>query len=339
VALLQGKTRGHDQEANRRTGDALCRQAAAMGADIALFPEMWNIGYCYEAADAEGRSGGQACPAPACDDIWRAPELWGHTDAYVDPFERRRAALDAWRARAVDRDGAFVSHFAGLAGELGMAIAITYLERWPGGPRNTVSLFDRRGVPALTYAKVHTCDFDLPEAMLTPGDGFPVCQIETAAGPVKLGAMICFDREFPESARALMLGGAEVILVPNACDMDEFRIAQTRVRACENLAGIAVANYPSPRCNGHSVAFHPMVYDERGAARDNRVVEAGEAEGVYLARFDLDDLRRYRTREAWGNAFRRPHRYGRLTDETVEAPFVRVNAQNERWDQTRRFAE
>ena len=41
-----------------------------------------------------------------------------------------------------------------------MAIALTYLERWPGGPRNTVLLIDRYGEMVLTYAKVHTCDFD-----------------------------------------------------------------------------------------------------------------------------------------------------------------------------------
>ena len=39
-----------------------------------------------------------------------------------------------------------------------MAIALTYLERWPGGPHDTVSLIDRHGELVLTYAKVNTCD-------------------------------------------------------------------------------------------------------------------------------------------------------------------------------------
>ena len=38
--------------------------------------------------------------------------------------------------------------------------------------------------------------------------------------------MICYDREFPESARILMLQGAELILVPNACGLDLNRLAQ-----------------------------------------------------------------------------------------------------------------
>ena len=48
---------------------------------------------------------------------------------------------------------------------------------------------------------MHTCAFDLPEAALTPGDSFEVCALDTAAGEVRVGAMICYDREFPESAQ------------------------------------------------------------------------------------------------------------------------------------------
>jgi len=107
-------------------------------------------------------------------------------------------------AVAVAADGSFVGHFRALSRELGMAIALTYLERWTGAPRNSVSVIDRWGEIALTYAKVHTCDFGM-EAACTPGDGFPVATLDTAAGPVRVGAMICYDREFPESARILML--------------------------------------------------------------------------------------------------------------------------------------
>jgi predicted amidohydrolase len=71
----------------------------------------------------------------------------------------------------------------------------------------------------------------------SPGDGFPVAELATRDGVVSVSAMICFDREFPESARALALGGAELILVPNACELGpgtpEFgdaRLAQLRER-------------------------------------------------------------------------------------------------------------
>jgi N-carbamoylputrescine amidase len=78
-----------------------------------------------------------------------------------------------------------------LAQELDMAIALTYLEKRDGAPRCSLSLIDRRGEIALTYAKVHTCDFD-KEAVLTPGDDLSVCTLDTGAGPVRIGAMIYF---------------------------------------------------------------------------------------------------------------------------------------------------
>jgi predicted amidohydrolase len=171
-----------------------------------------------------------------------------------------------------------------------------------------VSLIDRHGELVLSYAKVHTCDFDPVEATCTLGDGFPVCTLETAHGPVKVGAMICYDREFPESARLLMLGGAELILVPNVCDLD---------------------------ANGHSIAFDLIAFTEKGS-RDSLVVEAGEQEGVYLACFDLEAIREYRARESWGNAFRKPHRYGLLVEQRVEEPFVRVNIHGERYQSSQR---
>ena len=88
-----------------------------------------------------------------------------------------------------------------------------YLEEYDPLPRNTLTVFDRHGKVVLTYSKVHTCDFEA-ERNLTPGNDFMCLDLNTATGNVKLGAMICYDREFPESARILMLKGAEVILVP-----------------------------------------------------------------------------------------------------------------------------
>jgi N-carbamoylputrescine amidase len=280
VALLQVEAAGYDQAENLRRGELACRRAAELGADVALFPEMWNIGYGFEGAGAPGD-------------------------------------LDRWRARAVLPDGPFVARFGSLAAELGTAIAITYLEEWPGAPRNSVTLFDRRGAPVLTYAKVHTCAFDQPEASLTPGESFPVVALDTPVGPVRVGAMICYDREFPETARILALNGAELILVPNACPMEENRTCQLRTRAFEDMVAVALANYPATHadCDGHSVAFHPCVYSPEGESQDPLVVRAGREAEIALARFDLAALREWRRREVWGTKFRRPSLYGRLVEE------------------------
>ena len=327
VALLQMSSCGSDQEANLAKGEGFCRRARDMGADIALFPEMWNIGYTFKRAP-NPHSG-----PPGSGDLWRAPGLWEAGEP--SPDSGLEGAIAAWQAQAIRRDSPFVAHFRGLARELGMAIALTYLEEWDGPPRNSVSLIDRHGEIALTYAKVHTCDFDLPEMALTPGDDFYVCDLDTEAGNVRVGAMICYDREFPESARILMLKGAEIILTPNACDLEANRLGQFRARAYENAVGVAMANYAAPQLNGCSVAYHPVAFDASGP-KDTLVVQAGEGEGVYLAGFDMDEIRDYRARETWGNAFRRPHRYGALTSLHVEEPFVRVDARGERYDRARR---
>jgi predicted amidohydrolase len=318
VALLQMAPAGADQEANAAKGERFCRQAKAMGADIALFPEMWNIGY-------QGYAEQKDEPEH---NLWRNPTLWAEGEDSL--WETSRAARERWQAQAIPREGPWVGRFRKLARELEMAIGVTYLEEWSGAPRNTITLIDRYGADALTFAKVHTCAFSLMEAALTPGDGFPVADLDTALGSVRVGSMICYDREFPESARLLMLGGAELVLVPNACEMERHRIRQLATRAVENMFAVSLTNYAAPNENGHSMAFDPIAFDERGS-RETLVIEAGEAEGVYLASFDLDAIRDYRRREAWADAFRRPGLYGRLTELSVTPPFQRVNQRGEQF--------
>jgi len=324
IALLQMAACGNDQPANLAKGEAFCRRARAMGADLALFPEMWNIGYTSFAPDTNGME----------DDIWKAPALWSQASQPTASPELEQARV-RWQAQAIKQDGSFVQHFQMLARELQMAIAPTYLEQWPAAPRNSVSLIDRRGELLMTYAKVHTCDFAAMEAACTPGEEFSVCTLETEHGSLQVGTMICYDREFPESARILMLKGAEIILVSNACEMEANRLGQLRTRAYENMVGVALANYAAPDANGHSVAYDPIGFDEHGS-RNPLVIEAGESEGIYLATFDLDLIRAHRERETWGNAFRRPQRYSLLTSLTVDPPFVRVNIHGERYDHFRR---
>lgn len=256
-------------------------------------------------------------------DIALFPEMW--STGYHIPRD-----ADALKAAAVPSDGAFVTAFGRLAAELQMAIGVTFLEQYEPLPRNSFCLFDRFGRKVLCYAKVHTCDFG-EESLLTPGEGFDVCTLDTAQGSVKIGAMICFDREFPESARILMLKGAEIILVPNACPMEINRLSQLRARAYENMLGIATANYPGgfPDCNGHSSAFDGIAYrPSDSASRDTLIIEAGERPGIYMADFPVDELREYRGHEVHGNAYRRPRRYGLLVSERREAPFIRDDYRN-----------
>jgi predicted amidohydrolase len=282
VALLQLLPE-NTLEGNLHKGIVNCKRAKEMGADIALFPEMWSTGYTIPEAAAE------------------------------------------LEAKAMPADSEFVNSFGQLAESLDMAIGITFLERYAPSPRNTLCVFDRFGKRILTYAKVHTCDFS-EECRLTAGDDFSIADLDTVQGSVRIGAMICYDREFPESARILMLKGAEIILVPNACPMEINRLSQLRARAYENMLGIATVNYPlgQPDCNGHSTAFDGMAYRAcEPGSRDTLIVEAGEREGIYLANFPMDEIREYRKSEVHGNAYRHPQKYTLLTAETIEEPFIR----------------
>ena len=283
IALLQIAA-GDTLAGTLDKGISFCRKAKEIGADIALFPEMFSNGY----------------------NIYGRP-------------------VSDWVREAIPADHAFVQAFQALSNELNMAIGITLLEECGTGPRNTLILFDRFGNQVLKYSKVHTCDFDV-ERNLTPGDGFHVAGLPTESGTVKVGAMICFDRVFPEGARILMLKGAEIILVPNACPMEINRLSQLRARAYENMLGIATCNYPIsvPDCNGHSSAFDGVAYlPELSGSRDTCILEADGSEGVWIADFDMDMIRGYRRKEVHGNAYRHPGKYKILCAEEIHEPFVR----------------
>lgn len=251
-------------------------------------------------------------------DIALFPEMW--SSGYQIPEN-----LGQLRSLAVPKDGEFVQCYRELARELDMAIGITFLEAFEPFPRNTITLFDRHGKEMYTYAKVHTCDFG-DECRLTAGEDFYVADLDTKKGMVRVGSMICYDREFPESARILMLKGAEILLVPNACPMEINRISQLRGRAYENMVGIATVNYPDaqPDCNGHSTAFDGIAYRPQDeGSRDTLFMEADESEGIFMADFPIDEIREYRSREVHGNAYRHPAKYKLLVAEEIREPFIR----------------
>lgn len=254
-------------------------------------------------------------------DIALFPEMWSCGYNIIS------RPVDSWIGEAVPADSGFINKFGELAKELNMAIGITFLEKYGRNPRNSIVLFDRFGQRKLSYAKVHTCDFDV-ERNLTPGEDFYVAEIDTVScGMVKTGAMICYDREFPESARILMLKGAELILVPNACPMEINRLSQLRARAYENMLAVATCNYPEtvPDCNGGSSVFDGVAYlPELENSRDTCILQADGKEGIYIAELDLERLREYRKTEVHGNAYRRPLKYKTLIDTKIEEPFIRA---------------
>jgi N-carbamoylputrescine amidase len=279
VAMLQIAPFGDDQGKNLARGVRACRDAKALGADLAVFPELWSIG---------------AAAAP------------------LDPDGRRN-----WIASAIDRKSSFFQAFAALAREQEMNIAVTYLEAHQPLPRNTVSILNRRGEVVLNYSKVFICNFGKNELAkpnpsapeigcdvnCSPGESFDVCTLDGAEGQVTVGAMICADREFPEAATQLMLNGADLVVVPNSCTWDEIRTAGLKTRAFENLVGIAMTNYPGP--NRGSSQAHSCVAWRAGLSVDALIAKAGEQEEILLATFDVDEIREFRKVEMWRVDYRK----------------------------------
>ncbi|MCR5608276.1 MAG: carbon-nitrogen hydrolase family protein [Lachnospiraceae bacterium] len=238
-------------------------------------------------------------------DIALFPEMW--SNGYYLPQQKSEI-----NNLAIKKNSDFIKAFSNLAAELDMAIGITFLEEHNPRPLNSVIFFDRFGKEILHYSKVHTCAFSL-ERVLDAGGEFYTADLDFGRGVVKIGTMICFDREFPESARILMLKGAELILAPNACPMEINRLSAIRTRAYENMVAVATCNYPEghPDCNGKSTLFDGVPWNENGS-RDMCVFEAPISCGVYVAELDLDSLRTHRKNDIMGDKYRRPDKYNIL---------------------------
>lgn len=204
------------------------------------------------------------------------------------------------------------------AKNLNIGLAATALTKGKNAPQNTAFIIDKNGNMIMKYSKVHTCDF-ADEKVLESGSEFKICDFDG----VKLGVMICYDREYPESARVLMLKGAEIILVPNDCCSMTPRVNALSTRAYENMCGIAMAN-PNGLNAGKSCAFSPVCWDKNGICVDHTLAMADEmTEGIFYAEFDMDKIRDYRKHEMMGNTFRKVKAYTELLNDEIKEPFIR----------------
>lgn len=218
------------------------------------------------------------------------------------------------------REHPCVAPMSELAKELGVAIPVSIFER--EGPHyfNSLVMLDADGSPLGVYRKSHIPDGPgyQEKYYFRPGDtGFRVWN--TRHG--RLGVGICWDQWYPESARAMMLQGAEVLFYPTAIGSEphdkELDTADPWRRA---MQGHAVSNIV-PVVGSNRTGFEDVtevgqtfygssfICDHRGD------IVAGfgrEDEGVLTATFDLDYVDRHRA--AWGFfRDRRTDLYGALS--------------------------
>jgi predicted amidohydrolase len=188
-----------------------------------------------------------------------------------------------------------------VAADAGIAIVAGLPEQAPsGGIWNTALLVDGTGAEVTRYRKTHLFG-PLDRGLFVAGAsvGAPV-----ELGGVRISLLVCYDVEFPETVRAAVRAGADVVLVPTAQMEPYARIAEQLIwtRAWESQVYIAYVNRSGEegelRYVGRSSIVSPTgeVLDALGpdtptglvvATVDTDVVARSRAENPYL-----DDLRR-----------------------------------------------
>ena len=240
--------------------------------------------------------------------------------------QERRYAFYSYAAPV--RENPAVQRFQQVARELSVVLPVSFYERDGNRLFNSIAMIDADGSLLGVYRKTHIPDdhYYQEKFYFTPGDtGF--CVWDTAYG--KVGVGICWDQWFPETARAMALLGAEMLLYPTAigsepildCDsMPHWRRCM-QGHAAANLMPLAAANRvgleqvePCAENGGQRSALRfygsSFIADDTGAL----VCEAGrEEECVLIASFDLDAIAENRLN--WGiYRDRRPDCYRILTE-------------------------
>jgi N-carbamoylputrescine amidase len=221
-------------------------------------------------------------------------------------------------------ENAAVKHFRRIAKELGVVLPISFFERANQAFFNSVAVLDADGEVLGIYRKSHIPNGPgyQEKQYFSPGDtGFKVW--DTRFGRVGVG--ICWDQWFPETARAMALLGADLLLYPTAIGSEPPPAPPLDSRAHwqRTQQGHAAANVmPLIASNRYGlerslqdpdhlfIRFYgsSFIADSTGA----KVAEAGEeGDAVLTATFDLQDIAKQRA--SWGIfRDRRPDLYGAL---------------------------
>lgn len=200
---------------------------------------------------------------------------------------------------AVERipDGPTVKLMQELARKHGMAIVVPlYEEDGPGVYYNTAAVIDADGSYLGKYRKHH-----IPQVApgfwekyyFRPGNlGYPVFETRYA----RVGVYICYDRHFPEGARALGLNGAEIVFNPSAtvAGLSEYlwKLEQP-AHAVANAYFVGAINRVGTEAPWNIGEFYGQSYfcDPRG-----RFLATGsrDKDELVVAELDLDMIREVR---------------------------------------------
>jgi predicted amidohydrolase len=159
------------------------------------------------------------------------------------------AFRDAAEAQALAEPpaGPTVAGWAELAAKRELVIVGGFAERDGDRLYNSAAIVDATGLRAV-YRKVHL--WDRESLVFTPGDA-PPAVLDTPHG--RIGAMVCYDLEFPEWVRLAALAGAELLCVPTNWPREPrpdgerpMEVLRAMVAASTNRMAVAVCD----RCGG-----------------------------------------------------------------------------------------
>jgi N-carbamoylputrescine amidase len=206
-----------------------------------------------------------------------------------------------------------------LAAELKIWIPTSFFEAEGPHHYNSLAMIGPDGKIAGVYRKSHIPDGPGYEEKFyfRPGNtGFKVWP-----GPQKstLGVGVCWDQWYPETARAMMLMGADILFYPTAIgtephdpDLDTSRLWRRAMigHAVSNVVPVVAANRIGTEC-GQRFYGHSFICDERG----DMLAEFGAEEtGALVATLDLSAAKKHRAAFGFFRD-RRPELYGRLTED------------------------
>jgi N-carbamoylputrescine amidase len=214
----------------------------------------------------------------------------------------------------------FLPRFQDLARELKVVLPISFFERAGQAYFNSLAMIDSSGEMLGVYRKSHIPDGPgyTEKYYFNPGDtGFRAFSTHTGT----IGAGICWDQWYPESARAMALQGAEVLLYPTAIgsEPDEAGGVDTKAMWQRAMIGHAVSNCmylgAANRVGTESVEGFTQTYYGSSFIADytgEKIAEASTTEEtVLMADIDLEKARIFRASMGFFRD-RRPELYGPL---------------------------
>jgi len=205
-----------------------------------------------------------------------------------------------------------------LAAELSIWIPTSFFEAEGPHYYNSLAMIDPQGKVGGVYRKSHIPDGPGYEEKFYFRPGNTGFKVWPGAGTT-LGVGICWDQWYPETARAMMLMGAEILFYPTAIgtephdpDLDTSRLWRRAMigHAVSNVVPIVAANRIGNE-GGQIFYGHSFICDERG----DILAEFGRNEtGVLVANLDISQAKRHRAAFGFFRD-RRPELYGRLVED------------------------